>query len=123
MENRSLRLSQSASLVSNNLGKRCGECETFTKCRSGFCPKIEIEVSKNHPACQMFVNIPILGDWRGKTAEPHDGLPTSNNHNLGHHLKAYTDYTTCSGPNPEYCTVYCSKYWNCQLVLDEIRKE
>jgi hypothetical protein len=29
----------------------------------------------------------------------------------------------CQGPNPEYCTIYCQKYWSCQLVLDEARKK
>ena len=118
---RPLKLNQSTSLISNNIGKRCGECETFSRCKSSFCPKTEVEVSRDHPACQMFTSPPILGDWRQRTNEPSDNSSSKNN-NFGLHLKAYRNDVKCSGPNPEYCTVYCSKYWSCKLVLDEVRR-
>lgn len=117
-----MKLSQSASLVSNNVSRRCGECETFSKCKGGFCPKTEVEVSRNHPACQMFSSPHILGDWRRDTADGRGESSTSNNQDLGLHLKAYRSDGGCSGPDPDYCTVYCLKYWSCQLVLDEVRR-
>jgi len=37
-------------------------------------------------------------------------------------LKAYSNDETCKGPDPEYCTVYCARYWSCQLVIDEVKR-
>ena len=120
--NRPFRLNQSTSLVSNNIGKICGECEIFSKCKSGFCPKTETEVSRNHPACHMFTSFPVLGDWRRKSNESYAEPSPGNHNNFGLHLKLYVNDGKCGGPDPEYCTVYCSKYWSCQLVLDEVKK-
>lgn len=41
---------------------------------------------------------------------------------MGVHLRAYMNHSGCDGPNPEYCAVYCPKYWSCQLVLDAAKK-
>jgi hypothetical protein len=68
----------------------------------------------------MFTSPPILGDWHRKNTQPNQ--KNTNNHDFGIHLKAYKNDSECNGPDPEYCTVYCKRYWNCQLVLNEIMK-
>jgi hypothetical protein len=68
----------------------------------------------------MFTSPQILGDWR-RSSEM-NGHPSNNNNNLGLHLKAYSNDETCKGPDPEYCTVYCARYWTCQLVIDEVKR-
>ncbi|MBS7626087.1 hypothetical protein KEJ51_03480 [Candidatus Bathyarchaeota archaeon] len=106
-------------MVSNNIGRTCGECSIFSKCKGGFCPKTEVEVSRTHPACQFFSdNHGSRNSYRRVSAN----TPSQGN-GLGLHARSYVDPGECGGPDPEYCTVYCPKYWGCKLVLEEIKKK
>ncbi|MGQ9543489.1 MAG: hypothetical protein ACUVTM_05330 [Candidatus Bathyarchaeia archaeon] len=75
-----------------------------------------MEVSRTHPACQFFSESQTQGEfYRSLTTK------ASPNNSLGLHARNYIDPGECEGPDPEYCTVYCPKYWSCKLVLDKVR--
>ena len=117
----------------------CSICENYRE-NSNFCPAANESIKDpsvippfcvSHGLFQRKAQVElakvekkpdnIMGEFRRSPTSSPLPPPEISGNTLGRHAGKYQEFT-CDKLDPEYCTVYCTRYWSCKLVIAAARK-